>query len=148
MLIQSHFIATTLMANALSLNQKELVLAYIFGVMIDFDHLLWSENRKEMFYKGAWRGRSENNLHTIVHEPIFGIVVFLISILFSSFIPLIFWFLHILLDTLVISHKQPLRPFKSKTYKYGILPAATRLEWITSSAGVVILALSGFIFKL
>lgn len=145
MIITSHFFATTLLAHALSLDKIELVYAYLFGVILDIDHLISSKNRHEFLRNGGWKGKNQTNLHTIVHEPIFGFFVLLFSILINSFVPLLFWSLHIFMDSLAISSKQPLRPFRGKTYRYGLIRSPSRLEWILSSVACAAMMLAGFL---
>lgn len=139
MVLQSHFIATTITAMLMKLEGRDLILAYTFGNLLDLDHLLFPS-----FIKSVVKGKineaakDDSGKHTIIHEPIFLIVTLVFSILLKTPVPSIFWLIHILLDHIVIkAMKRPFSPFNNHKYRYGIFPQATKSEWIWSSILIV-----------
>lgn len=137
MLLPTHFIITSIIATAMQLKGTELLLAFLFGVLIDFDHLASFSRLKYYFSaetkKIAWKMNAYKKTHTIIHEPVFILAVWIFSYLARNYIPIIFWSLHVFLDHVVIRcERQPFVPFPPQKITYGIIPSGTKEEWLIS----------------
>ena len=146
MLVPTHLLATVLLSQALSLNETEVYAAIIAGVAIDLDHLFvsneWLKEARDFFH--AQTIHSRGNLHTWLHEPIFGLsVAIIVGLLLSHSSPIRWWIMplflliHIAMDKIMNYEHQPLAPFSKWTYR-GWLPAGTKMEFILSLLAVVI----------
>ncbi|MBD3362981.1 hypothetical protein GF362_04645 [Candidatus Dojkabacteria bacterium] len=147
MLLPTHFWISTLAASQLDLTGSDLILAYVFGTFIDVDHLfpfLKEYTKEKAQFSDLFD--TEKSFHTFVHEPLGVIPTAIFSWLLNSYIPILFWFVHIFTDHIILkSKKRPFYPFSKKFYKYGIFPQGTKIEWIISSllsfAGIIWLIL-------
>lgn len=131
MLLPTHFIITSIIATAMQLKGTELLLAFLFGVLIDFDHLASFSRLKYYFSaetkKIAWKMNAYKKTHTIIHEPVFILAVWIFSYLARSYIPIIFWSLHVFLDHVVIRcEMQPFVPFSKKKLLMELSPQEQR----------------------
>lgn len=108
--IISHALLTAAGVSILSLDTNNMILAYVFGVGIDLDHLIKivpyiRENglaRKRHYH---WR--------TSLQEPVSLLWVVLLSIYLSSFVPVVFFLGHVILDYLMSYEKLPFYPFSN-----------------------------------
>lgn len=132
MMFPSHLLATLLGCALLSmvrpLAPREWLLAILFGVVIDLDHLLqfpryvaqngWSAlTPAAMLHWGAaWQG--------FMHTPWALLLVLPAMLLFGSWMPLAAWGLHMVLDFVVARH---------------LVPFGGALEWAIVGAMLAIL---------
>jgi len=110
----SHALVVTAGVQALNLQGWDLILAYIFGLAIDFDHIvkvplyfLKNKFKKEKYYH--WR--------TSFQEPIALLWVIPLSIFINSSIPVIFFISHLVLDYFISYNKLPFYPFSKYSTK-------------------------------
>ena len=112
MMLPSHLLATLLGCALLNLARplapREWLLALTFGVAIDIDHLLqipayiaangWSQLTPSAItqWGGAWQG--------FMHTPWALALVLPAMFVFSSWMPLAAWALHMILDFIVAKH--------------------------------------------
>lgn len=138
----SHTLVTAIGAQALHLQAWDLVLAYVFGVLIDLDHLIklpryfktkrselgmWNiffsclvglslhyQNKKFIFRRQPYHRR------TSLQEPVTLFWIIPLSFFINSWIPVIFFMGHLVLDYLTTFDKLPFYPF-SKFHTRGFL---------------------------
>ncbi len=102
-------------------------LAFLFGVLIDLDHL--KIFRPKHLNNGDW-GKfltRELPIRSFLQEPIFIFFVVPLSFFLNNPLPMAAWAAHVFLDYLVDGAKKPLWPLSNLTFKKGIFP--TRSIW-------------------
>ena len=123
----AHLLITLLLSEIMNLSQTEILWALLFGVIIDFDHLLkiplyLKQNGLKMVRYWNWR--------TSLQEPVSYLWIIPLSFYLQSWVPIIFFSVHLMLDYLCCFEKKPFYPFsdfkikerKAKTDEiFGIL---------------------------
>lgn len=94
----------------MGLGQNEIVLAYIFGVAIDLDHLV---KVYPYLKENGWGVKRYFNWRTSLQEPVSLLWIVPLSIYLSSMIPVVFFMGHMLLDYCLSYIKQPFYPFSN-----------------------------------
>ena len=126
----AHLLITILLAKVMSLSEPEFLLAMLFGVIIDFDHLLKAplylkQNGLKIVRYWNWR--------TSLQEPVSYLWIIPVSFYLHSWVPIIFFTVHLVLDYLCCFEKKPFYPFsdfviKERKHKtdeiYGIVVIA------------------------
>ena len=167
MLIPSHIAVTEILARNLNLNGKNYLLAHFFGWGIDIDHVVTQfrhfVEELKLSYK-RWRRRQwlEKFLpHKVIifldrfnkqrsaiaeprswiQEPMGIFLILVLSIIIHNYIPVLFLFIHFLMDAVMRFNKYPLAPFTRKLKFRGWIPNTTYIEYLISG-----LALIGLIF--
>lgn len=156
MIITSHFVATTsilIIAKRLGLNitSEIIIWSYIFGNIIDIDHLFtfpklgWKRFKESVFRFN--RGKSEPGkyyIHSILQEPwLFVVMVIVSSIIYlqtqngAVLLPVTALGAHILLDVIMKFENKLLWPFSKKGY-YGWLKSDTMVEYILSAIATIL----------
>lgn len=110
----SHTLVTTAGVQIMHLQGYELYLAYIFGVLIDFDHIF-----KAHLYFSKNKFKKEKHYHwrTSLQEPVALLWIVPLSIFINSAVPIIFFISHLLLDYFVSYNKFPFYPFSNYSTK-------------------------------
>lgn len=129
MTIVTHSIATIVTGKLLGIGTtRDWFLAFLFGVLIDLDHL--KIFRPKHMNNGDW-GRYFNRelpMRSFFQEPIFIFFVVPLSFLINNPSPMATWSVHLFLDYLVDGVKRPFWPISKLTLKSGILPAYSFYE--------------------
>lgn len=139
----THLLATLLIGYILKLSTSyEWALAIGFGVAIDIDHIAMLLKFKRLAPK-HWHTLGDGSLmlHSPLQEPTTVLLVAPLSLLLHTAIPLIFWALHVSLDTFMLSRKRPFWPFSKKIYRYGAVRMGSVAEWLLSTAGLLMFTL-------
>ncbi len=111
MTILPHLLLTTVGAQALGLEGKDLVLAYTFGYGIDLvDHPI-----KLPLYLRKNGKKNEKNYHwrTPLQEPVALLWIIPLSVYLGTIVPALFFVSHFALDYLVSYEKRPFYPFST-----------------------------------
>jgi len=108
MTILSHVLVTALGVNILNLAGNDVLYAYTFGVLPDLDHIVkipnyLKDNGFKFVRKYPWR--------TFLQEPVMLLPIAVFSLVVASFVPFLFFGIHLLLDYLISYEKKPLSPF-------------------------------------
>ena len=107
--IFTHILVTTVGVKALQLHGGDVALAYAFGVAIDIDHVL-----KLPYYLKAV-GLEEKQLgyywRSSLQEPVGFFWIVPLCFFLGTYIPALFYFLHLCLDYSVRFEKMPLYPY-------------------------------------
>lgn len=116
MTIISHLLLTGLIAKTMGLTGNDLIYAYSFGILPDLDHIIKipsyiKDNGFKIVRRYPWR--------TFLQEPVMLLPVLIFCYFVGTWVPAIFFSLHLLLDYLVFYEKKPLAPFFQ--YKYSSL---------------------------
>jgi hypothetical protein len=107
MTIVTHALATTLGVRLLKLTGSDAVLAYVFGVGVDLDHVI-----KAPFY---WRAglRKERGYYwrTSLQEPVALLWIIPLCFFLGTWVPAIFFLIHLAMDYSVGYEKMPWYPY-------------------------------------
>ncbi|MBN2421816.1 hypothetical protein JXB41_01200 [Candidatus Woesearchaeota archaeon] len=129
-----HLGYTLIFSELLNLSYYNFILAFIFGVLVDLDHVFYYMlrliKRKKIILLNSYK-------KTFVQEAIFYPVVILASIILKSAVPIIFFTLHIVIDYLFVSRSRPFAPFSKLEFK-GIFNPKTGIYWIFMIASFVL----------
>ncbi len=120
MTIVSHTLLTTIGVQVLNLHGWEIVLAFLFGVVIDIDHIFkvpayckkHKFKIKDIFKKKIPREK-QYHWRTFLQEPISLLWIIPLSIIINSIIPIVFFLGHVLLDYLINYRKFPFSPLSN-----------------------------------
>jgi hypothetical protein len=116
MTIVTHALATTLGVRVLKLTGSDAVLAYVFGVGVDIDHVI-----KAPFY---WRAglRKERGYYwrTSLQEPVALLWIIPLCFFLGTWVPVLFFLIHLAMDYSVGYEKMPWYPY-SPLVTQGIL---------------------------
>ena len=109
-----HILSVLVLGKYLNLGSYEWLLAFIFGVLIDIDHLI----KIPLFMKlKNSKTMRHLNWRTSFQEPIAFLWIIPLSVFLKSYIPLVFFTMHIILDYMMSYHKKPLFPFINFIFK-------------------------------
>ena len=107
MTIVTHALATTLGVRLMKLTGSDAVLAYVFGVGVDIDHAI-----KLPFY---WRAglRKERGYYwrTSLQEPVALLWILPLCFFLGTWVPAIFFLIHLAMDYSVGYEKMPWYPY-------------------------------------
>lgn len=106
----SHALVTTAGVQLLDLEGTNLILAYSFGTLVDFDHLL---KLPLYFKKYKTRVKKHYNWRTPLQEPVTLLWILPLCVYLKSYVPAIFIIGHIMLDYLVDYPKHPFFPYNN-----------------------------------
>lgn len=108
MTIVTHVLATTLGVRALKLSGSDAVLAYAFGVGVDIDHAI-----KAPFYLRTIGRRRELGYYwrTSLQEPVALLWIIPLCFFLGTWIPALFFLIHLAMDYSVGYEKMPWYPY-------------------------------------
>jgi hypothetical protein len=118
MTIFTHILATTLGVKALGLHGQDAVLAYAFGVAVDIDHLV-----KLPYYLRAvgLKNRRGYYWRSSLQEPVAFLWIVPLCLALGTFVPALFFAIHLAMDYAVRYEKLPWYPYST---------------WVTRGIGV------------
>jgi hypothetical protein len=129
-----HLIYTLIFSELLNLNFYNFILALIFGLLIDLDHIFLYIptliKTKKIIPIGVY-------LKTFIQEPVFYPIVICISLILKTLTPLIFFTLHLILDYIFSSKNRPFFPF-SKLEINGPFNLKTKFYWIFTLFSIIL----------
>ena len=104
----THALVTYTGVRVLGLEGVDVIWAYVFGVLIDLDHLIKIPG---YIKRVGWKIQKHYNWRTSLQEPVALVWAALFSIAVKSVAPTVFLGAHIVLDYLVSYEKRPWWPF-------------------------------------
>ncbi len=135
MTIVTHLLATTLGVQAMGLEGRDRVLAYVFGMGVDIDHVV-----KAPFYLRAVGLRDKRGYYwrSSLQEPVALLWIVPLCVFLGTLLPILFFAIHVAMDYSVRFEKMPFYPYS---------PWVTR-GWLTSipdklKEGIVFVVLLG-----
>jgi len=135
MTIVTHLLATTLGVQAMGLEGRDRVLAYVFGMGVDIDHVV-----KAPFYLRAVGLRDKRGYYwrSSLQEPVALLWIVPLCVFLGTLLPILFFAIHVAMDYSVSFEKMPFYPYS---------PWVTR-GWLTSipdklKEGIVFVVLLG-----
>lgn len=125
MTIVTHFLATTLGVQALGLEGQDKVLAYAFGMGVDIDHAV-----KAPFYLKAVGLRDKRGYYwrSSLQEPVALLWIIPLSFFFRSFVPVLFFLIHVAMDYSVRFEKMPFYPYSSFVTRGWLISIPDRVK--------------------
>jgi len=108
MTIVTHFLATTLGAQALGLEGQDRVLAYAFGIGVDIDHAV-----KAPFYLRAIGLKDQRGYYwrSSLQEPVALLWIAPLCFFLGTMVPILFFAIHVAMDYSVRFEKMPFYPY-------------------------------------
>ena len=108
MTIVTHVLATTLGVRALKLTGSEAVLAYVFGCGVDIDHAI-----KAPLYLKAIGARRQLGYYwrSSLQEPVALLWIVPLCFLLGTWVPVLFFLIHVAMDYSVSYEKMPWYPY-------------------------------------
>jgi hypothetical protein len=108
--IFTHFLATTAGVQAMRLTGNDRVLAYTFGMAIDVDHFV-----KLPFYLRAVGLKDKRGYYwrSSLQEPVALLWIIPLCFLLGSFLPILFFVIHVAMDYSVRFEKMPFYPYST-----------------------------------
>ena len=142
MTIGTHFLATTLGVQMLGLTGQERVLAYTFGMAVDVDHIVKAPyylRAEGLVNKKGYYWRSS------LQEPVALLWILPLALFLHSWVPVIFFVVHVAMDYSVRFEKMPLNPYSGWVTRGWLTNIPDGLK--EAVLAVVLLALNiGFYF--
>jgi hypothetical protein len=110
MKIWTHFAATTLGVQAMGLAGPDLALAYTFGMAVDVDHVI-----KLPFYLKAVGLKDKRGYYwrSSLQEPVALLWILPLCYFLGTWIPVIFFLIHVTMDYSVRFEKMPFFPYSN-----------------------------------
>src|SRR5438552_16922243 len=111
MTIVTHALATTLGVRLLKLTGSDVVLAYVFGVGVDLDHVI-----KAPFYLKAIGLKNERGYYwrSSLQEPVALLWILPLCWFLATVVPLVFFAIHVAMDYSVRFEKMPFYPYSTR----------------------------------
>ena len=108
MTILTHILATTAGVQALDLHGRDRLLAYLFGVAVDVDHLI-----KAPFYLKAVGLKDKRGYYwrSSLQEPVALLWILPLCIALGTYVPALFFAMHVAMDYSVRFEKMPFYPY-------------------------------------
>jgi len=107
MTIVSHALATTLGVRVLKLTGSDAVLAYVFGVGVDIDHAI----KLPFFWRAGLRKERGYYWRTSLQEPIALLWIVPLCFFLGTWVPALFFLIHLAMDYSVGYEKMPWYPY-------------------------------------
>ncbi len=107
MTIVTHVLATTLGVRVLKLTGSDAVLAYAFGVGVDIDHAI----KAPFFWRAGLRKERGYYWRTSLQEPVALLWIVPLCFFLGSWIPALFFVIHLAMDYGVSYEKMPWYPY-------------------------------------
>ena len=111
MTIGTHVLATALGVQVLGLSGHERVLAYVFGVAVDLDHLI----KAPYYYRAVGLANKKDYYwRSSLQEPVALLWIVPLCVFLGSVVPIIFFAIHVAMDYSVRFEKMPFYPYSPR----------------------------------
>lgn len=107
MTIVTHALATTLGVRLLKLTGSDAVLAYVFGVGVDLDHVI----KAPFYFKAGYKRERGYYWRTSLQEPVALLWILPLCFFLGTWVPAIFFVIHLAMDYSVGYEKMPWYPY-------------------------------------
>ena len=125
MTIVTHFLATTLGAQALGLQGQDRVLAYAFGMGVDIDHAV-----KAPFYLRAVGLKDKRGYYwrSSLQEPVALLWIVPLCWFLGTLVPILFFTIHVAMDYSVRFEKMPFYPYSAYVTRGWLVDVPDRVK--------------------
>lgn len=134
MTLITHVLATTLGVEVFKLHGRNAVLAYAFGVGVDIDHLI-----KAPFYLrlvGLQR-KKEYYWRSSLQEPVALLWIIPLALFLQTWVPVVFFMIHVAMDYLVRYEKMPWYPYSARVTRGFLVTVPDQIKELTLAAVLV-----------
>jgi hypothetical protein len=133
--IVTHILATTLGVQVLDLHDGDVALAYGFGVAVDVDHLL-----KAPFYLRAVGLKDKRGYYwrSSLQEPVAFLWIIPLCLFLGSFVPIVFFTMHLLMDYSVSYEKMPFYPYSRRVTQGWMLSVPDKVKEMALAAVLLV----------
>lgn len=131
----THILLTNLGVKALKLQGQDIVLAYVFGVLIDLDHFI---KLPQYIKKNHITVVKHYNWRSSLQEPISLLWIIPLCFYLSSWVPAIFFLGHLFLDYCLSYAKKPFFPLSDYT-TLGFLHRIIKNDKVTEGLFIIVL---------
>jgi hypothetical protein len=107
MTIVTHALATTLGVRVFKLTGSDAVLAYLFGVGVDIDHVI----KAPFFFKAGYKRERGYYWRTSLQEPVALLWIIPLCLFLGTWVPALFFLIHLAMDYAVGYEKMPWYPY-------------------------------------
>ena len=107
MTIVTHALATTLGVRVFKLTGSDAVLAYLFGVGVDVDHVI----KAPFFFKAGYKRERGYYWRTSLQEPVALLWIIPLCFFLGTWVPALFFLIHLAMDYAVGYEKMPWFPY-------------------------------------
>ena len=139
MMLVTHILVTTVGVQALHLHGKEKVLAYLFGCAVDVDHII-----KAPFYLKAVGLKDKRGYYwrSSLQEPVALLWILPLSLALGTWIPVLFFCVHVSMDYSVRFEKMPLYPYSTWVTRGWLTKLSDKLkDWTVFATALCLNAL-------
>lgn len=129
MTIFTHILVTAAGVQALGLHGEQAALAFAFGVAIDVDHVI-----KAPFYLKFARGSKQKQMgyywRSSLQEPVGFFWIIPLSLYLGTYVPALFYAMHLALDYSVRFEKMPFYPYSNWVSRGWLLNVSDKIKEI------------------
>jgi hypothetical protein len=139
MMLVTHILVTTVGVQALHLHGKEKVLAYLFGCAVDVDHII-----KAPFYLRAVGLKDKRGYYwrSSLQEPVALLWILPLCLALGTWIPALFFCVHVSMDYSVRFEKMPLYPYSTWVTRGWLTTVSDKLkDWTLFATALCLNAL-------
>lgn len=139
MMLVTHILVTTVGVQALHLHGKEKVLAYLFGCAVDVDHII-----KAPFYLRAVGLKDKRGYYwrSSLQEPVALLWILPLCLALGTWIPALFFCVHVSMDYSVRFEKMPLYPYSTWVTRGWLTTVSDKLkDWTVFATALCLNAL-------
>ena len=143
MTLITHVLATTLGVEVFKLHGRNAVLAYAFGVGVDIDHLI-----KAPFYLRAvgLRRKKEYYWRSSLQEPVALLWIVPLSLFLQTWVPVVFFLMHVAMDYLVRYEKMPWYPYSTRVTRGFLVSIPDQIKEL-ALAGLLVAGNAWMVWK-
>lgn len=125
MTIFTHILATTLGVQVLGLHDRDVALAYGFGVAVDIDHVV-----KAPFYLRAVGLKDKRGYYwrSSLQEPVAFLWIIPLCLFLGTLVPVLFFAIHLAMDYSVSYEKMPFYPYSPKVTQGWMLSIPDKVK--------------------
>src|SRR5437667_9359598 len=141
MTIVTHALATTLGVRLLKLTGSGVVLAYVFGVGVDLDHVI-----KAPFYLKAIGLKNQRGYYwrSSLQEPVALLWILPLCFLLGTVIPVMFFAVHLAMDYSMSYEKMPFFPYSTRVTRGWLVKVPDKLKEGVVAAALLCMNLIAF----
>lgn len=134
MTLITHVLATTLGVKAFDLHGRNAVLAYAFGVGVDIDHLI-----KAPFYLRlvGLKRKKEYYWRSSLQEPVALLWIIPLALFLQTWVPVVFFMIHVAMDYLVRYEKMPWYPYSPRVTRGFLVNVPDQIKELTLAVFLV-----------
>ena len=125
MTLFSHILVTTAGVQALHLTGRERLLAYLFGCAVDIDHIV----KAPFYYKAiGLKNKKDYYWRSSLQEPVALLWIIPLSVALGTWVPILFFSMHVAMDYSVRFEKMPFYPYSPWVTRGWLTPIPDKVK--------------------